>query len=73
MTSLRDIIFGNLNSALEGGFFDRGEYLDGVSPEELAADMIAHAADVEHCTIEQILPFVKEWLELKKVLSRIGF
>jgi hypothetical protein len=61
--NLRNIVFTNLDHALVNGYFERGEYLDNATAEEVADDMVAMASDCENYTAEQILPHVKEWLE----------
>lgn len=68
---MRKIIFDSLNFANANGYFDKGEHLDGASPEDIAADLIQYAIDCEHYTVEQILPHVKEWLELRTMIGRV--
>jgi hypothetical protein len=60
---IRKIVYSNLDSAKEGGYFERNEYLDGATPEEVADDMVALAEDLERYLAADILPYVKEWLE----------
>jgi hypothetical protein len=60
---IRSLVFSNLNSAKEGGYFERGEYLEGATPEEVADDMVALASDLERYLASDILPYVKEWLK----------
>jgi hypothetical protein len=52
-----------LRSAEENGYFECGEYLEGATAEEIADDMIAMASDLETYRVEEILPFVTEWLK----------
>jgi hypothetical protein len=52
-----------LDSAKEGGYFAPCEYLDAATAEEITADMVALAADLEEYKAEEILPFVTEWLK----------
>jgi hypothetical protein len=60
---IRKLVFSNLESAKEGGYFERGEYLDNATPEEVADDMVALASDLERYLAEDILPYVREWLK----------
>jgi hypothetical protein len=71
MTDLRNIVFANLNFAAENGYFEKGEHLDGASPEEITDDMICYADNLVDYTQEQILPHVKEWVELRQVIGRV--
>jgi hypothetical protein len=63
---IRKIVFSNLDNAKENGYFERGEYLDGATPEEVADDLVALADDLERYLPKDILPYVKEWLERGK-------
>jgi hypothetical protein len=58
---IRKIVFSNLESAKEGGYFE--EYLGAATPEEIADDLVALAEDLERYLPKDILPYVKEWLE----------
>jgi hypothetical protein len=71
MSDLRDLVFENLNIAAGNGYFEKGEHLHEASPEEIADDMIYYAGDLEDCTREQILPHVKEWLEIRQIMRRV--
>jgi hypothetical protein len=61
--ALRELVFSNLNSAKEGGYFECGEYLDKATPEEVADDMVALASDLEDYRAEDIISYVREWLK----------
>lgn len=39
--NLRNIVFENLDNAMENGYFEPGEMLHGSSAEDIAGDMIA--------------------------------
>jgi hypothetical protein len=60
---IRKLVYSNLESAKEGGYFERGEYLDNATPEEVADDMVALASDLERYLASDILPYVTEWLK----------
>jgi hypothetical protein len=66
---IRDIVFSNLNCANENGYFEKDEHLFGATPEDIAEDMISYAADCENYTVEQLLPHVKEWLEVRAAIA----
>jgi hypothetical protein len=71
MENIRDLVFENLNIAAGNGYFKKGEHLHGASPEDIADDMICYAGDMENYTVEQILPHIKEWLEIRQVMGRV--
>jgi hypothetical protein len=60
---IRKLVFSNLDSAKENGYFERSEYLDGATPEEVADDLVALADDLERYLAADILPYVEEWLK----------
>ena len=62
--NLHEIVFSNLDAAKENGYFAPGELLHNQSAKELAHEMIAYAADVEHIDSPEILvPHIEEWLK----------
>jgi hypothetical protein len=63
---LREIVFANLAAASENGYFEPGEYCHGMTAEELADDMAMNAPDVENYTAEQLLPYIREWMDEPK-------
>jgi hypothetical protein len=65
MTSLKEIVFENLDHALENGYFEPGEQLHGATSEEIAGDMIAYAEDVEDYEKADLLPHIEKWLKEK--------
>jgi hypothetical protein len=62
MRDLRSIVFQNLDSAFENGYFQEGELLHGATFEEIANDMIAFSEDIEDETAADLLPFIREWM-----------
>jgi hypothetical protein len=64
---IRDVVFESLNNANANGY---GEEIDSFTPEELASDMVS-CTGLGAYTWEQILPFVLEWLEIKKIMGRV--
>ena len=70
--NLHEIVFSNLDAAKENGYFEPGELLHGESAVELAYDMLAFAADVEHIDNPGILvPHIEEWLKQNKSVDNI--
>ncbi len=59
----KEQVFENLNSAKENGYFEPGQYLHEINAEDLALDMIFYAENCESCEVDDILPFVKQWIE----------
>lgn len=69
MTDLRDLVFANLASAVENGH----DFADWPA-EDIAADLVAFAADVEDRDVEELLPHVRAWLaagEAEKLLQHV--
>ena len=60
---LRDTVFANLDSARSNGQFERGGYLHGAVPCEIAYDLITYAEDCENENPDDLLPHVKSWME----------
>lgn len=58
---LRKMVFANLDSAAQNGYFEPGEHCHDMSADELAYDMTAYAADLESCHCWQLVPYVIEW------------
>jgi hypothetical protein len=67
MSNLRQRVFDNLNSALDGAQFEMGGYLHGADADEIALDLIVFAADLDGETDSAVLPFVTEWLAENKL------
>jgi hypothetical protein len=62
MRDLRSIVFENLDSAFENGYFKKGELLHGATLVEIANDMLAYSEDLEDETVDELLPFIREWM-----------
>jgi hypothetical protein len=60
---LREIVFSNLTNASEAGQFEPDGYLYDATAQEIADDMIFHAADCEDYTADMLLPYVREWMD----------
>lgn len=66
--NLRDIVFSNLDASKENGYFEPGEQLHGSNATEIAWDMLAYAADLEHVDeIADIIPHIEAWMEKNNV------
>lgn len=61
--TIRKTVFVNLDNAFANGAFEADGHLCGSTPDDIAYDLIAFAADCEDFTSDQILPFVEEWLQ----------
>lgn len=59
---MRAIVFHNLDSARDSGYFNPGEYLHGLCAEDIAEDMLVYAPDVEDYEAHQLVPYVAQWL-----------
>jgi hypothetical protein len=57
----RKLVFDNLDAALEGGQFEPGNCLDGMSPDEIAYDMTMYAEGCENYRPEDLALYVHEW------------
>jgi hypothetical protein len=53
----------NLISAEANGAFEPDGSLFKATPEEIADDMAALAADCENYSADMLLPYVREWLD----------
>lgn len=62
---VRALVFSNLNSAEGNDYFQPGEYLDGMSPDEIAYDLTQYAATCEGYQPTQLSPYVREWMQLR--------
>jgi hypothetical protein len=60
---LREIVFANLTNASEAGQFEADGYLFDATAQEIADDLVALAADCEDYTSDQLLPYVREWMD----------
>jgi hypothetical protein len=60
---LREIVFSNLTNASEAGQFEPDGYLFDATAQEIADDLVALAADCEDYTPDQLLPYVREWMD----------
>jgi hypothetical protein len=67
---LRQIVFGNLQSAAEGGQFENDGSLFGATAEEIADDLVALAADCEAYQAADLLPYVREWIDIGTPIAR---
>ena len=57
---LRELVFEGMDAATDNGFFGLD---DGVTPEDMAADMCEYNPDIEgKYTPGQVLPHIQEWL-----------
>lgn len=61
-TLLRGIVFDNLDSAAQNGYFEPDEHLHGMSPDEIAYDMVLHAVDCSEFVTPELTPYVRQWL-----------
>jgi hypothetical protein len=59
---IKDIVVNNLKSAKENGQWEPGGYLNGVSAEVIAEDMVAYAEDCENLDPKDIVEYVRVWL-----------
>lgn len=66
LTERQRVIFGNLDSALEGGQFEKGGYLERATPAEIADDMKAYAEDCEQFENNELETSIKDWLSRHK-------
>lgn len=66
MVDLREIVFANLDCAADNGAFEVGGYLSGAKAEEIADDMVSMASDCEDYQPGELVPFVEEWLRVRK-------
>jgi hypothetical protein len=64
--AIQRIVDRNLDSAKENGYFNPGEQLDGATAEEIAADMLAYASDVEGFDTALLIPFVQNWIDRQR-------
>lgn len=58
---LRRVVFSNLDSAYDNGYFKPGEYLFAMSAWELADDMVLNAADCEGMKPAKLVPHIHAW------------
>lgn len=59
--TLRQMVYESLDNALANGDFNPGMSLHGKSNEEIAEDLIEYDADLESCTVEELVPLVQAW------------
>jgi len=64
MAVTREMIFDDLDSAIENGY---GERLAEYSAIEICMDLIAFAADCEDSSVDELLPHVLQWLKNRKL------
>lgn len=64
---LRDQVHESLTSARANGHFVRGGYLWGMSPEEIADDLVQYDADLEGRNPEDLVEHVRNWLKTQGV------
>lgn len=62
MADLREKVFDNLNSAIEGGYTE----ILGWTAEDVALDLLAYAEDCQEDTLADVLSHVQVWLEERK-------
>lgn len=63
---VRSIVFSDLDNAAENGYFGPGKQCHGMSPDELAYDLVCDASNCENFRPEQLTPYVREWLRKHK-------
>jgi hypothetical protein len=64
--AIQRIVDQNLDAAKENGYFNPGEQLDNATTEEIAADMLAYASDVENFDTALLTPFVQNWIDRQR-------
>lgn len=64
---LKQLVFSNLDAAKEGESFEPGGYLDGYTAEDIALDMVIHASDLEDYESEELVEFIKEWMNERNI------
>lgn len=62
---LRRTVFSNLATAHESGLFAPGEYLDGMSVEDIANDLTLYAEDLSGELPSKLEPHVRAWMRQK--------
>lgn len=63
---LRRQVWGNLESAWQGGQFDLGGgYLAGADASDIALDLAVYAADMEGVPASKLEPHVRDWMIAK--------
>lgn len=60
--SRRSVVFSNLDDAKSSGQFDHDGYLYGMSPYDIACDMVTYADNCVTYRPQTLVPFVREWL-----------
>lgn len=58
---IRRQVFENLDSAYRNGYFEPGEYLNCMSPDEIAYDMTVYAEDCAPMEGPTLAQYVREW------------
>lgn len=59
---IRDLVFSALTNAKENEFFEPGMSLAGMSPFEIACDLVEHDADLGVFEPESLVQYVQEFL-----------
>lgn len=60
---LRRIVFDNLDSAAENGYFEPGEHLDAMTADEIAYDLTCYAEECGGYPVAELAPYVRLWLQ----------
>ena len=59
---LRCRVFVNLDSAADNGYFNLGEYLNGMTPEDVAHDLTCFSEDFGGDDASRLEPYVRQWM-----------
>lgn len=62
---VRRMVFRNLDSAYENGYFAEGEYMHGACANSIAEDMRAFSEDAYDHRPAALVPHVRAWLYQK--------
>lgn len=65
--TVRAMIFANLDSAYQNGYFEEGQQFWGSGPHEIALDLTAYASDCEGRNPDTLAPHVRAWLYSKGI------
>lgn len=62
---VRDIVYRNLDAALEGGQFEPDGYLHGISAAMIANDLTLYAEDCSGYLESEVEPHVRAWMKAR--------